>query len=253
MNLIKQTSLFIIILFITSCNTNTEEVELKLNYNANDTQTIVSTVETSKGALMNIKNVIEAKLKVNSIDKKDITFNTKIVRISTEMKMDDQVEFYDSDSEKELSMMTEDEKVMHQDFKKIIDSDYNIIIDKKGNIIKPFYYLDGKSVNEPIIDIGNVFLRFPSKKVKIGSGWQGEKKNPLTDQITKTTYRVKDINENEIIITLDLDISGIPGLFGDFKGNGEYKLDKKTCKLIKGTLQMELHTGGNVTNTYEAK
>ncbi|MGB6269392.1 MAG: hypothetical protein WBF67_10325 [Olleya sp.] len=253
MNLIKKTSLLIIILCITSCNTNTEEVELKLGYNLNDTQTIISTTETNRSALMSLKNVIETNFNVKAINGDSMTFNTNVVRIKTEMKMDDDVEAYDSDALKDISTMTDDEKAMHQDFSKVINNSFNIIIDKKGNVVKPFHDTYGAEVNEPIIDISNIFLRLPSKKVKVGSGWQFEKKNPLTDQITKTTCKIKEINDKEIIIDLDLDITGIPGLFGDFKGNGEYSLDKKTCKLIKGTLQMGLHTGGSVTNTYQTK
>jgi len=236
MKLLKQASIIILMFLITGCNFNTEEIELKLNYKVDDTQTIIATTQTSKDALMSLKSVIETNFKVISIDNNNIVLDTNVANIKTEVKKENEIEVYDSN--KEESKMTEDEKSIHEDLKKVLNHEFKTIIDKKGNIIKPLHYQNGKLVKEPVIDIGNIFLRLPSKKAKVGNGWQSKKKNPLTDQITTTTCRIKEINDSEIIISLELDITGIPGLFGDTTGNGEYKLEKSTSKLIKGYISI---------------
>lgn len=234
-----------------SCNKNTEQIELKLNNNIGDKQTIVSTTETSRGSLMSLKNVMETEFEVTSIKNEAINFKTNVARIMTEMKMSNEVEKYDSN--KSVSSMNNDQREMHNDFKDILDAQFHLIIDTKGKVVKSFHFEDGRLYNEPVIDIKNYFLSFPNGKVGIGSTWTDEKDNAVTGQITKSTYTIDAITASEIIISIRSEIPGITGMLGANTATGNYTLDKATCKLIKGTLNMDLQTGGSVTNSYVTK
>ncbi|WP_299111317.1 hypothetical protein [uncultured Winogradskyella sp.] len=240
--------LIIVIFFVLSCSKNSEQIELKLSYDIGDKQTITSTTETSKGTLMSIKNVMETDFEVTSIENNEITFKTRVNRIITEMKMDNEIEKYDSN--KDISSMTGEEKSMHSEYQDILDAKLNIIIDDKGKVTKSFHHDDGNLFNEPVVDIRHYFLSFPDNKVGVGSIWQNENTNPITNQKTKSTYKIEDITNKEIIISIDLKIAGMPGLLGDNSATGHYVLNRASCKLIKGALEMDLQTGGSVTNSY---
>ncbi len=251
MKLIKQLSILTFTILFSSCTQNNEEINLRIDKKVGDEQIIISTTETSRGSLMRIKNVIELNLKVSDLNENSYNFTTDILRIKSETKMAGEVESYDSD--KKESEMTNDEREMHSEFKSILDSKFGISIDDKGNIIKPFYDLNGSIIETPIVDMSNIQIIFPEFKVKVGTKWESEKTNPITSQKTKTTYKIKDISDKEITISVNSIISGISGLLGENEAIGEYKLDKQSCALIKGTLEMNLQGGGKVTNTYSTK
>lgn len=251
MKLRKQISLFIITTLILSCNKNTEEVELNLAYNVGDKQTIVSTTETSRGALMSLKNTMETVFEVISIENKDINFKVNVARVMTEMKMGDEFEKYDSNKDK--ASMTSDEKSMHEEYLTILEPNFNIIINNKGDVVKSFHYEDGRIMNEPVVDIKNYFLSLPEGKVSEGSTWESEKLNPRTNQITTSTHTIKTITTDEIIISVKSEIPSITALLDKNTASGNYILDKTTCKLKKGSLKMNLQTGGSVTNTFISK
>lgn len=200
---------------------------------------------------MSLKNVMETEFEVTSIKNEAINFKTNVARIMTEMKMSNEVEKYDSN--KSVSSMNNDQREMHNDFKDILDAQFHLIIDTKGKVVKSFHFEDGRLYNEPVIDIKNYFLSFPNGKVGIGSTWTDEKDNAVTGQITKSTYTIDAITASEIIISIRSEIPGITGMLGANTATGNYTLDKATCKLIKGTLNMDLQTGGSVTNSYVTK
>jgi len=252
MELIKKNAFFIMLILFISCSQNKEELSLELHRKIGDEQTIVSMIETSKGSLLNVKNIIEVKFIVSSIDNTVYTLKSDVLSIKTEINMNgDVVESYDS--EKEVSQMTADEKSTHLELKNILDPEFEISIDKSGKIIKSFHLLNGEMIDASIMDMSNIQLIFPEKKVRVGSRWENEKTNPITQQKTKSIYRIKDITDKEIIISVNSTISEISGLLDKNTVKGKYILDKKTCNLIKGSLEMSLQTGGKVTNTYFAK
>lgn len=251
MKLIKQVRLFAFLVLIASCSQNTEEIILKLDKKVGDEQIIVSSTETSRGALMSMNNNIEVLFKVSEHQGNMYTLTSDVLAIKTEIKMGDDVESYDS--KKEESKMTNDERSMHAEFKDILDSEFTISMDERGNIVKPFHYANGNIVEGPIVDMSNIQIVFPETKVKVGTTWENEKTNPLTAQKTKSIYKIKNITDKEIIISVSSTITGISGLLNENKATGEYILDKKTCNLIKGTLEMNLQAGGKVKNSYYIK
>lgn len=252
MKAIKQLTFFSVIAFFISCSQNKEEIILTLNQKVGDEQTIVSEIETKGNEQMSMKSTVIARFKVSAKDAKNVyTYTTNVLNIKSETKMFGEIEEYDSN--KNESLMTSDEKSMHYEFKNALDSTFEILIDEKGNIVKPFYNTDGSGTSDAIVDISNIQLVFPKDKVTINSKWEDEKTNPLTKTKTKSTYTIKDITEDKIIISVNAVIDGVPGLLEQNNVAGEYILNKKDCTLLKGTLEMNLQTGGKVTNTYYKK
>ena len=236
MKVIKQISLFTFLILASSCAQNSEEIQLKLDRKVGDKQTIVSATETSSGAMLSIKNTMEVSFEVSAYNGSVYTLTSNLLRIKSETKMGDDIENYDSD--KEESSMSFSESSMHSEFKTLLDSTFLISIDNKGNVVKSFHSQNGDLVESPIVDMSNIQIIFPDTKVKVGSKWENEKTNPLTTQLTKTTYTIKDINDQEIIISVRATIAGFSSLMGDSKVTGEYILERKTCNLIKGFLEM---------------
>ncbi len=251
MKLIKQVSILAVIILFSSCSQNKEEINLVLQKNVGDKQTIVSTTETSSGALMSLKSTTEIDFTVSEANDTVYTLTADVLRMVYETKMGNEIENYDSD--KKESEMTSDEKFMHSEFKDILDSEFEISIDNKGNISEPFHYLNGDAAESPV-DMSNIQIIFPETKVKVGSIWENERTNPLTSSKNKAAYRIMDISDKEITIAVSLIISeSLGGLLKENKATGEYILDRKTCNLIKGNLEMNLQTGGKVTKTFYTK
>ena len=252
MKTLKPLLVILVTSFFISCSQNNEEIDLKLSPKVGEQQTIVCQVATTGNEQMSMKSTMVVRFKVASKDDQNVfTFHTDLRYIKTETKMFGEVEKYDST--KDESLMTTDEKSMHEEFKNALASNFEIRIDEKGNIVEPFRAIDGNPSTEALVDMSNIQLVFPNEKVKVGSEWKNEKTNPMTEQLTKSTYTIKDITENEIIISVAAEIDGVSGLLGKSKVEGEYILNKKDCTLIKGTLAMDLQMGGKVTNTYYKK
>ena len=243
---------FFAMTFLISCSQNKEEIDLKFNPKIGDQHTIVSQMVTTGNEQMSMKSTMVVRFKVTSKDNENVyTLLSDLRTIKMETKMFGEVEKYDST--KDESLMTTDERSMHEEFKNALESNFEIRIDEKGNIVEPFHAINGNPSTEAIIDIDNIQLVFPKEKVTVGSEWKNEKTNPLTAQKTHSTYTIKDITESEIIISVAAEIDGVSGLLGKSKVEGEYILNKKDCTLIKGTLAMDLQMGGKVTNTYYKK
>lgn len=240
---------FFAISFFISCSQNKEEIDLKFCPKVGDQLTFVCQVVTSGNEEMSMKSIIVVRFKVASKDNENVyTLTSNIRNIKSETKMFGAVEKYDST--KDESLMSNEERSMHQEFKNALASTFEIRIDEKGNVVEPFHAIDGNPSTADIIEMNNIQLVFPKEKVKVGSEWKNEKTIPLFEQILKSTYTIKDITENEVIISVDAEIDGASELFGKSKVDGEYILNKKDGTLIKGTLEMDLQMGGKVINTY---
>ena len=251
MKLIKQFTLLVTILLFAACARNTEEIELKLNLNVGDSQTIIASTDTSQGTAVSLKDRTEVKFAVSEATENSYTYNVDVIRIKSETKMMGEVDRYDSD--KKLSRMTTSEIETHNEFKDYLESEFQISLDHRGKVTQPLSKMNGYKLEFPIVDMSNVQLVLPESKVRVGSTWKGEKTNEFTDQIIKTTYEIEDITSNEVEISFVSIIPAFSGLLGENKAYGDYRLNRQTGTLIKGTLKMDLQTGGSVTKTYEAK
>ncbi len=251
MKLIKQFTFLITIALFSSCTQNNEEIVLELKYNIGDEQIIVSSTETSNNSSMSFKSGMEINFIVSDYTENEYTFTSDVLRVKSEIIMGDDIEKYDSD--KDETQMTSDEKSMHLEFKDVLDSKFNISIDNLGNITKPFRYMDGEIVENTIIDMSNVQLIFPEYKVKVGTEWKGERINSLTGQNISSTYKIKSITAKEIEISVNSIVAEMSGVLSENRVSGTYVLDKTSCTLIKGTLEMNLQMGGSLTTTYYLK
>lgn len=255
MKLVTPISFFVITLLFLSCSQtaeNTETIDLKLLYKIGDQQTIVSAIETKGNSMMSMSNEMEATFTVTSIEEEiGYTFMTDVIAIRSKTKMGNEVESYDS--QKKEANMTADEKSIHTEFKKALDINYKISIDEKGRITKPFSHEDGELTSGSILDMNNIQLTFPDKKVSVGSEWEDEKVNDLTMQKIVSNYKIKKITNDKIIITVKSKIPAISTVLKANEAIGEYELDKATCNLIKGQKEMKLAQGGKVIYRFYKK
>ncbi|HEX7844639.1 MAG TPA: DUF6263 family protein [Chitinophagaceae bacterium] len=232
-----------------SSNSNKEKISLELKLTPGEKQTIISRVETNGGPMMQINNSIVTDFEVVGIDSQNLyRLVADIKQISTETKIEGQTESYDS--ERDEADMTSDQKSMHAEFKDILNSTFTLSLNKKGTIVNPFEYSDGRPVTAPIVDMDNIQLVFPDKKVAVGDSWEKERNNSLTGQKIKSVYTIKDISGRQITIKVRSTISGLSSLLQETKTIGQYILDKETCKLKKATIESNAQMGGKITLTY---
>jgi hypothetical protein len=251
MKSIKLVSIVFTLLLLAACAQNKEQIELNLIQNLGDSQIIVATTETSSGALISIKDVMEVKLTVTETTENSYTYVADVIRITSRTKMGSEVDSYDSN--KEMSQMSTDELDIHNEYKDYLDAEFNVSLDHKGNIVQPFSDMDGNALETDIVDMSNVQLILPASTATVGTKWTGEKLNTFTGQQIKTTYKIKKIEANEVVITSTSIIPALSSLLDENKAYGQYRLNRQTGTLIKGTIKMDLQTGGKVIKTYEVK
>lgn len=219
---------------------NEETVTLKLKFVSGEVDRVF--VSSSTTGQMKIQNVTQMSFTIDSVKENKNVINAKVLRISSETDMFGEKESYDS--RRNIEDMTEDEKEMHLEFKDVLDKSFVFSIDNKGNVLENFKDKLTNSPSEEVVDVSNIFIPFPDEPVKIGSEWKRERINSFTKGKTISTYKVTNITDTEIIISIVSEIGEIGGVLAKNTAKGEYVLDKKTCKLKTGEFMMDLQAGG---------
>ncbi|RZK11433.1 MAG: hypothetical protein EOO46_06730 [Flavobacterium sp.] len=240
-NLIIATSALLAFIVFGCGNGKKETIDLKLDLKPGEVFKIY-TATLSNGDQMKYQNIMKMNFTLDSVTKDKNVIAVKVLRISSESDMFGEKESYDSN--KSLTTMTEDERSMHLDFQDILNGSFSIVINNKGKVLEPFKNKETKQPSEEIIDISNIFIPFPEEAVSVGSEWKSERTNSLTNAKNLYTYKITEINEKEIIVSVAIEIGAVKGIMSKNTAEGNYVLDKKTCKLIAGEYSMDLQMGG---------
>lgn len=233
-----------LIIYITSCAAPVDPITIGLNLSEGDKFVMVTEVSNKGTKDMKYSSTEEAEFEVKAINEEagKIEMNVHMSRIQSHSEMFGEIETYDSD--KAEASMSADEKSMHNDLKSALNSTYSISIGKNGKVIKSFQSISNPNDTEQIVDLSLIFLVFPTHKVGIGDTWENKKTNDLTDQITKTTYEIRKITEEEITISSKAIVSAIPGLLSENIIKGKCLIDRKTGLLIRYEQSMKMQMGG---------
>ncbi|MEZ0007735.1 hypothetical protein ABH942_003121 [Flavobacterium sp. 28YEA47A] len=223
--------------------TKKETIDLKLKLEVGQVDRVyVATV--MKGGSTNYQNIVEMRFTTEDIKPDRNVIGVKVFRISMTSNVGGQQENYDSN--KDIKEMTEEEKNMHQEFQHILNQSLLVSINNKGKIVEPFRNKNGdrRRPADQIINISNIYIPFPDEPVGLGSEWKSEKEEPLTKIKTSSTYKLTEVNDDQIIITIALKIENKESYF-DNEAKGHYILDRKTCKMISGDFSMDVKDNGD--------
>lgn len=213
-----------------------EIVNLKLKCEAGQVDKVYAATVT-KGGPMEYQNIIEMRFTTESVKADRNVIDVEIVRISSESDAFGKKESYDSN--RNSNEMSEEEKSMHFDFQKVLNKSFLVSINNKGKVVEPFKNKEGNKLTEQIIDISNIYIPFPDEPVAVGSEWEAERTESATNIKTVSTYKVTEINDKQIAISISSKMKGLEG-FVDNTAKGTYVLDKETCKMISGDFSMSL-------------
>lgn len=215
-----------------------ETIDLKLQCEAGQVERIFAAT-VAKGGSMEYQGIVEMRFTTEAVKPDRNVINVEVVRMSSSSDVFGKRENYDSN--KDVSEMTEEERSMHEDFQQILNQSFLISVNNKGKVVEPFKSKKGdrRRLTEEIIDISNIYIPFSEEPVGVGSEWEAEREESLTKIKTNSTYKVTEINDKQIIISITSKIDGMKGLV-DNEAKGQYILDRKTCKMISGDFSMSL-------------
>jgi len=233
-----------LILFCGCSNKKSAGIRLRLNYPDNFQQVIVSHIITSGSATANLDNIIELKLELDSvINTETYLFTARVLRMRSKMESSEGTETYDS--EKESSFPA---------FDRILRSPLSIRINRKGEVVQSFQFAGSEENAGDIIDMSKIQIVFPDRELKVGDTWKNENSNSLISAFTQTTFKLKEVTDSDVKIGVEADIKDGTGLLGHKKLRGEYRLDRRTNRLLDAKLESDLSTGGRfVYEMYEKK
>lgn len=218
--------------------TKKETIDLNLKFKTGEVERVYAATIV-KGGPMEYQSIVEMRFKTEAVKPDRNVIDVEVVRMSSDSNAFGEREGYDSN--KDVSKMTEEEKSMHQDMQQVLNRSFLISINNKAKVIEPFKSKNGDrhTLTEQIIDISNVYIPFPDEAVGMDSEWEAEREEVLTKIKTVSTYKITEINDKQIVVSVASKITGMAG-FVDNKAKGQYVLDRKTCKLITGDFSMSL-------------
>jgi hypothetical protein len=234
--------LFVLLAGCSGSSASSEKVLLRLNYKSGEEHIYLTTTETSQSADIAVKDQMEIGFRVIAAEQDgSYEMAVDLLRMRYDMVMGGTHETYDSDKNPEE--MTEEERSMHEEFRGALEAELRFSGDAAGKITRPLTHSTGEPA-ETIIDIRKLQIVFPEQKVGVGDSWEDQMTVELTSATIATTYTIKAITADRIIISASSDIKGP---LATNTSTGTYELDKKTCRLLKSTTVMELSTGGSAT------
>ena len=217
--------------------TKKETIDLKLKLEVGQVDRVYAATIV-KGGSMEFQSIVEMRFTPEAIRPDRNVIDVKVVRMTSSCDAFGEKENYDSN--KDVSEMTNEEKSMHQDFQKVLHQSFLISVNNKGKVVEPFRSKGGGGeLTEQIIDISNIYIPFPDEPVGVGSEWEAEREESLTKIKTVSTYKITEINDKQIVVSITSKIDGMGG-FVDNEAKGQYVLDRKTCKMITGDFSMSL-------------
>ncbi|WP_447635438.1 DUF6263 family protein [Flavobacterium microcysteis] len=219
-----------------------ETIDLKLKLEVGQVDRVyVATV--MKGSSASYQNIIEMRFTTEAIKPDRNVIGVKVFRISMTSGAGGQQGNYDSN--KDIKEMTEEEKNIHQEFQHLLNQSFLVSVNNKGKVVEPFRNKNGdrRRPTNQIINISNIYIPFPDEPVSLGSEWDAEREEPLTKIKTASTYKLTEINDKEIIITVASKIENKESHI-DNEATGHYILDRKTCKMISGEFSIDVNDNG---------
>lgn len=217
--------------------TKKETIDLKLKLEVGQVDRVYAATIVN-GNSMSYQSIVEMRFTPETIRPDRNVIDVKVVRMSSSSDAFGEKENYDSN--KDVSEMTNEEKSMHQDFQKVLNQSFLISVNNKGKVVEPFRSKGGGGeLTEQIIDISNIYIPFPDEPVGVGSEWEAKREESLTKIKTVSTYKITEINDKQIVVSITSKIDGMGG-FVDNEAKGQYVLDRKTCKMITGDFSMSL-------------
>ncbi|RRJ89768.1 hypothetical protein [Flavobacterium macacae] len=232
-------SFFVLALVVFGCGESGEELTLRLKFVPGEVDRVfAATVITG---VLESQHITEMTFTMDEVKRAKNVIDVKVVRISSHSDSSGKNESYDS--KRNLKDMTESEKSVHAGLQDVLNKSFLISIDDKGNVVEGFKSKETNLPSKEIIDITNIYIPFPDEPVRIGSEWKKEKVNSLTKGKMLYTYKVVNITETEIGISIVSEFGGIGGEIAKNTVKGKCYLDKKTCKLKRGDYIMNLQSG----------
>ncbi|TPD71825.1 hypothetical protein [Flavobacterium microcysteis] len=219
-----------------------ETIDLKLKLEVGQVDRVyVATV--IKGSLVNSQSIIEMRFTTEAVKPDRNVIGVKVARLSMTSGAFGENGSYDSN--KDINEMTDEEKNMHQELQQILNQSFQVSVNNKGKVIESFRNKNGerRRPTDQIINISNIYIPFPEEPVGMGSEWEAEREEPLAKIKTTSTYKITEINDKEIIVSITSRLKNEKGYF-DNVATGQYVLDRKTCKMISGDLSLDVKDNG---------
>lgn len=234
---------FLVLAFLSSCaQKSTEQIELKLNLKPGS-EYIINTNLSTAGESMSLYQNSNTRLTVLKDSSNVYMMEVEMLDMQYNSEMFGEKEEYDSKKPKEE--MTPAELAMHREFGMHIGNVYTFYMGKNGETNGDFRDMYGYPTDVPPIDLNNIQVMFPEGKKGVGSTWLVDGPNPITGQMTKNTYEIDDITENEIHISVVSEIDGIGGVIPKNTAKGKYVLKKEDCSFISCTKNLSTSLTGN--------
>lgn len=215
-----------------------DTIDLKLKLKAGEVERVYAATIV-KGGSMEFQSIVEMRFTTEAIKPDRNVIDVKVVRMSSSSDAFGEKESYDSN--KDVNEMTQEERSTHQEFQQVLNQSFLVAINNKGKVVEPFRSKNGdrRRLTEQIIDISNIYIPFPEEPVGVGSEWEAEREESLTQIKTVSTYKITEINDKQIVVSIVSKIKGMKG-FVDNEAKGQYVLDRKTCKMMTGDFSMSL-------------
>ncbi|WP_299671728.1 DUF6263 family protein [uncultured Polaribacter sp.] len=230
----KRKKLLILFLVIsTTAAIAQESVKLRLNYNKGD-KYIVKTKQSLDSKAMGMNNSTSMVMEILEVNDGIFTSEMKVEKIVMDMMQGGMFMAYDS------SAKEEDIDEMGKMLKPQIDPMLKLVITSKVDKM-------GKVINVDIapstIPNAEQFktqttISFPEKALKVGGVWKDEKESQGVT--IKTTYTVKEIKSNIVVLSATGTMSGIAE--GTLTGNLE--IDKSSGTTLKSIINTVMNAQG---------
>lgn len=220
-------------ILISACgDKQSDGIKLRLNYPEGFEQVIISEIITKGSFTSDLENIIELKLKLDSvINHETYLFTARFLRMRSKMVSSAGTETYDSDKESSFPAID-----------RVLRSPLTIQINRRGMIVQPFQFAGSQENAASLIDMSIIQIVFPEREVKVGDTWKNE--STSSGGVTKRTFELKEVTDSEVKIAVTGSIKDAMGRTFSKKLKGEYRLDRKSNRLLEGKLESDLPAGG---------
>lgn len=221
---------------------NQDKINLELTLDSGYEATYVyetSTEANQMGTMEDISEITYSLIEVTN--EGNYKLAGEVTRIKYNSTMFGETESFDSNDPVDNGSSTSME--LFQDGLDLLNRPFTLEINKKGETVVPPQFDDGGTTMFSIKDFSNCPVNYPENEVGIGDSWIVNSTNPMSEQMKiETTYTVKEMNDTEITLTVDMKMDSPFG--EDNHATGSYQIDRKTGQFITGERTMEMQMGG---------
>lgn len=224
-----------LLLVVTTITFAQESIYLRVNYKAGDKYNMKMTMDQNIGeGMVKMNMFMQMLIDVKSVNDKVYDSEISFQRVTMNMNQGGIEVSYDSDEKEED--MDPSAKQMHLQMKPMLETVLSSKTNDLGKLIEMKVIEGSGDVSQFTNQAQSV--TYPEEKISVGYTWKDEKNNNGMD--IKSSYTVRSIDKNIVILDVDGTISGM----AEGTLNGDMQIDRSTGNPTESNLQMDMTVMG---------